>query len=125
MTALHKGPVAISASADSWASYLSGIFDSCEKDSIINHAIVLVGYGVDDGTKYWTVQNSWGTSWGENGFIRIKRHDTVEEDDAFCGTDSKPGDGIACKPYPDSVEVCGMCGLLYDSVAPEFTASLV
>jgi len=119
MEALQKGPVAISAGASPWASYESGIFNGCNKDAIIDHAIVMVGYGVDQGTKYWTVQNSWSTGWGENGFIRLLRH-SVQEDDEFCGTDTRPGDGIACKPYPDSVTVCGMCGILYDSVAPTF-----
>lgn len=42
------------------------------------HAVVLMGYGVDAGTKYWTIQNSWGTSgWGEQGFGRMLRGDNL------------------------------------------------
>jgi len=125
MRALQAGPVAISAGADNWFSYYEGVFNSCDQDTVIDHAVLLVGYGEDKtkGANYWTVQNSWGHSWGENGFIRIKRGSTAKEDDEHCGTDSKPGDGIACKPYPDKVTVCGMCGLLYDSVAPQFSSA--
>jgi len=120
MAALQRGPVAISAAAANWFSYSTGVFNSCEKDAVIDHAILMVGYGKDAGANYWTVQNSWSNLWGENGFIRIKRGNTIQEDDDYCGTDSRPGDGIACKPYPDSVTVCGQCGLLYDSVSPKF-----
>jgi cathepsin L len=123
MEALQTGPVAISAAASDWILYSSGIFDSCSKNAIIDHAIVLIGYGVEGKTNYWTVQNSWGAGWGENGFIRVKRHATIQEDDEYCGIDDKPEDGIECKPYPAKVTVCGMCGLLYDSVAPHFSSN--
>eukprot|EP00448_Togula_jolla_P020852 CAMPEP_0170588940 /NCGR_PEP_ID=MMETSP0224-20130122/11095_1 /TAXON_ID=285029 /ORGANISM="Togula jolla, Strain CCCM 725" /LENGTH=392 /DNA_ID=CAMNT_0010912685 /DNA_START=69 /DNA_END=1247 /DNA_ORIENTATION=- len=120
MENLVQGPVAISVAASSWMLYSSGIFDDCEKDAVVNHAVVLVGYGKDGGHNYWNVQNSWGKSWGEEGRIRIFRHGTPEEDTDYCGTDHKPEDGIECKPYRDSVTVCGMCGILFDSVAAHF-----
>jgi len=120
MENLLQGPVAISIAASDFMIYSSGIFDDCAKDAVVNHAVVLIGYGKDDGTNYWTVQNSWGPKWGENGLIRVFRHETPEEDESYCGTDHKPEDGIECKPYRDSVTVCGMCGILFDSVAAHF-----
>jgi len=126
MLAVANGPVAISVSAGDWFAYNNGIFDGCSKDTVIDHAVTLFGYGADatSGKKYWTIRNSWGSSWGEDGFIRLLRADTPESEEAYCGTDNDPGSGLACKPYPDSVRVCGMCGLLYDSVAAHFTATV-
>ena len=37
------------------------------------HAITIVGFGVEDGVDYWTVKNSWGPFWGDNGYFRILR----------------------------------------------------
>merc|ERR1719150_1736469 len=42
-----QGPVVVSADANPWGSYQSGVFDSCEKDAIIGHAILAMGYGND------------------------------------------------------------------------------
>lgn len=122
MQALMEGPVSISVAATEWSLYSSGIFNGCPRDSVIDHAVLLTGYGVDDSIGYWTVKNSWGSGWGEGGFIRVFRHSTPEEDQEYCGIDKDPSAGVACEPYPDEVEVCGMCGLLYDSVVPQLAA---
>jgi hypothetical protein len=53
----------------------------------IDHAVTLVGYGEEDGQKYWLVRNSWSPAWGEQGYIKIARLDTEEE---VCGSDVTP-----------------------------------
>lgn len=115
---VEQGPIAVSVAGSKWGDYSSGIFNSCKKDSIIDHAVTLYGYGKSaSGQKYWTIRNSWGPSWGENGYIRLLRHD---DEEGYCGTDNKPEDGTGCKGGPPEVTVCGSCGVLYDSVVPHF-----
>ena len=76
MTAVaNMGPVSISVAAEAWQFYGGGVFSmgaSCGWD--IDHAVVAVGYGEDKaGGLYWTVRNSWGADWGEEGYIRVAR----------------------------------------------------
>ena len=71
----QTGPLAIALNADPLQTYTSGIIDlpsSQCPSSGINHAVLLVGYGTAE-LKYWIVKNSWGASWGENGYFRIRR----------------------------------------------------
>merc|ERR1719253_750036 len=62
---VEKGPVAVSVAADTWFNYESGIFNACGKDAVIDHAVTAIGYGAENGVKYWVIQNSWGSDWGE------------------------------------------------------------
>ncbi len=64
---LTTGPLSVCADASEWSSYVSGIVTSCGTD--VDHCIQVVGVNTDEG--YWKVRNSWGTSWGESGFIRL------------------------------------------------------
>lgn len=114
MAAVQIGPVSISVDA-SWGAYSEGIYDGCKPNAVIDHAVQLVGYGQESGTKYWIVRNSWGENWGESGYIRLKRFDSS---DAHCGTDAEPSNGSGCKNGPETVPVCGMCGILYDTCYP-------
>ena len=54
--------------------FSSGIFDddTC-KNGTVNHGVVIVGYGQANNTNYWIVRNSWGTAWGQGGYIYMKR----------------------------------------------------
>ena len=59
-----------------------------------NYGALIVGYGItDDEQKYWTVKNSWGTSWGEKGYIRI-----AKDSNNMCGVATMVG-------YPDNVKL--------------------
>lgn len=117
LRALNQGVVGVSVDASNLHSYGSGVFSGCQPDTIVNHAVLGVGYGVDSrsGKKYWHIKNSWSDTWGENGYFRIERHD---DDDAYCGIDTKPEAGVYCEKHPASVPVCGMCGITSDSAYP-------
>lgn len=67
---LSKQPVSVGIFADTIMYYISGIFDHGCTGSI-NHGVLAVGYGVENGTKYIKIQNSWGKDWGEDGYIRL------------------------------------------------------
>ena len=71
--AVNLGPVAVAVEANEQAFqlYKSGIISSdCGTD--LDHAVLLIGYDTSsDGTEYWIVKNSWGTSWGLNGYVHI------------------------------------------------------
>jgi len=125
---VERGPVAVSIAANSqWSLYKSGIMEACHKDAVINHAVTLVGFGTgrseeEAGQRYWQIQNSWGPDWGEGGFLRLERGSN-EEEAAYCGVDRKPHDGSGCAGGPPEVRVCGSCGILYDTVVPDFALS--
>ncbi|XP_028414306.1 dipeptidyl peptidase 1-like [Dendronephthya gigantea] len=79
---VKNGPFSVSFEVTSdFMHYKSGIYvnpglkDKFNPFEITNHAVVVVGYGVDEksGMKYWIVKNSWGTGWGEDGYFRIRR----------------------------------------------------
>lgn len=110
------GPLAISVDASKWSDYAGGVYTGCNAQSTdIDHEVLLVGYGTDQasGLDYWLVQNSWGTEYGEKGFIRVARSASPS-----CGVDKTPQDGTGCKNGPSQITVCGECGILFDAVYP-------
>jgi len=73
LSALYNaGPLSICVDAEPWQHYTSGIL-SKKCGQSLDHCVQLVGYGVDNSTAFWNIRNSWGTSWGEAGYIRVER----------------------------------------------------
>lgn len=85
--AVSRGPVAIAIEADTltFQHYTGGVLSSDRCGEQLDHGVLVVGYGTD----YWIVKNSWGTGWGEDGYIRIKRT-TSENDNGVCGIAMQP-----------------------------------
>ena len=123
----QRGPIACGiAVPDALENYTGGVFHDKTGDTDIVHDISVVGWGADtDGTKFWTVRNSWGTHWGEQGLFRVirginniaiesscawatavdtwthdKRHNTTEEEKAASVKEPlvSPVDGFLDKP---------------------------
>jgi len=75
-----NGPISVALDADLLFSYTSGVLNpspsGCD-GSVLDHALLVVGYGVDSTqsppVNFWIVKNSWGASWGEQGYFRIAR----------------------------------------------------
>lgn len=110
----HYGPLAIVVDASAWQSYESGVFDSCSVNATLDHGVQLVGYGHDPMLgDYWLVRNSWSPTFGENGYIRLKR-----ESSPVCGWDNQPLQGTGCPGGPSRQRVCGQCGILFGAVYP-------
>jgi len=67
--------------------YTGGVYydKGCESVTadMLDHAVLLVGYGTEGNDDYWIVKNSWGPKWGESGYIRMKRN--VHSDSGLCG----------------------------------------
>ena len=93
--AVAQQPVAIAIEADTryFQSYASGILTSASCGTNLDHGVLAVGYGTwTDGTDYYKVKNSWGTSWGTNGYILIQRGNPQRcgECGILCGPPSYP-----------------------------------
>jgi len=86
---LAKTPVSVAIEADKsiFQMYKSGIFDSAECGSELDHAVLLVGYGKsEEGQEYWIMRNSWSTKWGEDGYMKM----AILEGDGVCGVHMAP-----------------------------------
>ena len=86
--ALNIGPahVSIRASEPVFHQYTGGIITSSTCGYVHNHAILAVGYGQTFGIQYYIVKNSWSSSWGEDGYVRLG----IEPGVGVCGIQTNP-----------------------------------
>ena len=75
LAAVAHQPVGTAVKADTrdFQFYTGGVF-TAECGTQSDHGIMVSGYGTDNGIDYWTLKNTWGSDWGESGFIRIERN---------------------------------------------------
>jgi len=70
----NNGPMSIAMDVSSMMSYKSGIWNPSRcSNTNLGHALLIVGYGTENGTPYWIIKNSWGVDWGEAGYLRMVR----------------------------------------------------
>lgn len=86
MQAISKQPVSIAIEADQreFQLYKSGVFTG-ECGTTLDHGVLLVGYGSENSQDYYLVKNSWGKSWGDNGYISLGRGKEYNNGDGQCG----------------------------------------
>jgi C1A family cysteine protease len=89
--AVAQQPVAIAIEADTryFQSYSGGILTSTSCGTSLDHGVLIVGYGTENGQDYWLVKNSWGTSWGDKGYVKIARSSSTN-DQGICGIAMEP-----------------------------------
>jgi C1A family cysteine protease len=92
---LQPVSVSVESNAKGFRFYSGGVYDDPDCGTYVNHAVLLVGYGTDSasGKDFWLVKNSWGSRWGEEGYIKILR--TSGKGDGQCGIASGPSYPIA------------------------------
>jgi len=116
---LNQQPVQISLDAGDLWHYSEGVYtEACNSEGRTNHAVVAVGYGVDEelGQAYYKMRNSWGFRWGEEGYFRLERG--LEGLGALCmlnapryptlrGQTSCDGDGFSQDFVDECADECG------------------
>jgi C1A family cysteine protease len=90
-SAVAQQPVSIAIEADTryFQSYSSGILTSSSCGTNLDHGVLIVGYGEENGQKYWLVKNSWSSTWGDAGYVKIARTESTN-DAGICGIAMDP-----------------------------------
>ena len=89
--AVAQQPVAIAISADTklFQSYSSGVITSSSCYTSLDHGVLIVGYGTENGQDYWLVKNSWSDTWGMDGYVKIAKSSSTN-DPGVCGIAMDP-----------------------------------
>jgi C1A family cysteine protease len=102
--------MAVYASDYGFGNYKQGVFDTCSPTRA-NHQVLGVGWGTENGIPYWLIKNSWGSGYGDKGYVKVKR--------GTCGTDEECGVMTAVKttgvagnvppaPPPSPIKACDL-----------------
>ena len=88
MAALNTQPLAVAIEADKmvFQTYHSGVLTSSKCGTNLDHAVLAVGYGTEDGQDYWLLKNSWNTTWGDQGYIKL----AIVDGNGICGVQMEP-----------------------------------
>ena len=86
MTAIAQQPVSIAIEADQrdFQLYESGVFTG-KCGTTLDHGVLVVGYGTENNNDFYLVKNSWGTTWGDEGYIKLGRGSQYNEGQGQCG----------------------------------------
>jgi cathepsin H len=97
------GPISVAFQVIAgFKDYKTGVYTTgnCQNGPMdVNHAVLAVGYGTDNGMDYWIIKNSWGAAWGDNGYFKMQRGVNM------CGIvncNSYPFDVIDLTSYPQA-----------------------
>ncbi len=87
LAAAQKTIISVAVDATAFQSYRSGILSTtCTTN--LNHGVSVVGYGQQGSVNFWIVRNSWGATWGEQGYVRVE--DSGKVGKGYCGINSVP-----------------------------------
>lgn len=100
MKATAHQPVSVAIEADqrNFQLYQGGVFDDATCGTQLDHGVLVVGYGEEDGKKFWLVKNSWGAEWGDKGYIKLERG--IDAPEGRCGIAMQPSFPIKKGPNP-------------------------
>jgi C1A family cysteine protease len=89
--AVSQTPVSVAIEADTFyfQSYSGGVLDSPLCGTTLDHGVLVVGYGSENGLDYWLVKNSWGLTWGLDGYVKILKTNS-SNDPGICGIAMQP-----------------------------------
>jgi len=86
---VHNNAISVAVEAKNWKFYSEGVFDETACGEDIDHGVVVVGY--DSNANYWLVKNSWGTRFGEAGYIKLPIKTTKKDFVVgICGLYNRP-----------------------------------